>query len=485
MVVRSRFEKDMDDLALQLTSSLEHDVNIWMYDIIVDLAHVLGLLKTGHLLREEAAEIISALMEIAREIEESGKMPEGGEDIHEAIEARLIELTGETGMKMHTARSRNDEIATCLRLFARDGLITLSKAIAELREVLLRKAEENLEVIMPGFTHLQYAQPTKLSHHLMALHDMFERCFERCLQALRRVNLSPLGSAAFASTSFRIDRKYVADLMGFDGVIENSEDAVASRDFLIESVFVAAESCLTLSRLAEEIILWASEFDFVELPEEYASSSSIMPQKKNPDVAEIVRARAGKLAGYLTAAMAIYKAMPLAYNRDFQEMNPLLYSSLKDAALSFKVVAGMFSKLEFKMDVMESKANKGFAVATRIAEELAKKGVPFRKAHRIVGKLSRFYGVSNLYDKMVEIMREEGAESFIPDEEEFAKWMNVRDTVNSRDNVGGTSDEAVKNMLEKRMKKLKEDVERIERIEKKIDEAIDRLKEEALKVAEV
>ncbi len=475
MVVRSRLEKEMDKFALQLTSSIEHDVNIWKYDILVDVAHVIGLKEQGYLSEEEAAKIVAALMEIAHEAEKTMKLPEEGEDVHEAIEAKLIELIGETGMKMHMGRSRNDEVATCLRMFARDGLLALARTILELRRTLLEKAEEHIDTVMPGFTHLQYAQPTRLSHHLITLHDMFERCFERCIQAFRRVNLCPLGSAAFASTSIKLNRKLVADLLGFDGIVENSEDAVASRDFLIESVFVAAESCLTLSRLAEEVVLWASEFDFLNLPEEFASSSSIMPQKKNPDVAEIVRAKAGKLAGNLSAAMAIYKAMPLAYNRDFQEMNPILYDSLKDACLSFKVMADMLSRVEFRREVMEEKAAKGFSSATHVAEELTKRGVPFRKAHRIVGKLSRFYGSSDLYEKLVEIMEE--FRETPPSREEFESWLDVRKVVDSRNNAGGTAKGAVEEMLEARKKKLKEDEKTLDEIEDRINRAIDRLKE--------
>ena len=491
MVVRSRLEGEMDKLALQLTSSIEHDVNIWYYDVLVDIAHVLGLMKQNYLLEEEAAKIVAGLMEIAYEIERSGKLPEKGEDIHEAIEAKLTEIVGEAGMKMHTARSRNDEVATCLRMFARNALLTLAETILELRRVLITKAEEHIDTIIPGFTHLQYAQPTKLSHHLIAFHDMFERSFERCMQAFERVNLCPLGSAAFASTSFKLDREYVARLLGFDGIVENSEDAVASRDFLIESMFIACDSLLTLSRLAEEVVLWSSEFGFVELPDEYASSSSIMPQKKNPDVAEIVRAKAGRVTGNLTAAMAIYKAMPLAYNRDFQEMNPLLYESLKDACLSFKVMADMVAKLAFKTEVMEKKAGEGFASATYVAEMLAKKGIPFRKAHKIVGRLSAevLDGVSacssaeGLYEKLVEIMKEM-SEGPIPDREEFENWLDVKNVVESRAVVGGTSAEEVRRMLEERKRKLEEDSKRIEERREKVKESIELMKKRAIELIE-
>lgn len=470
-VVRSRLEKEMDKLALALTSSLEHDVNIFYYDILVDLAHVLTLLKAGHITKGEAREILKAIIEVREE-----GMPKEGEDVHEAIEARIIEKVGSAGMKMHTARSRNDEVATCLRLFARDALLHLAYSLLRLREVIVKRAEENVGVVMPGFTHLQYAQPTRLSHHLIAWHDMVARDFQRCVEAFKRVNLCPLGSAAFASTQFSLDRHYAAKLLGFDSIAENSEDAVASRDFLIESLFVATSAMLTLSRIAEEIILWASEFDFVELPDEYASSSSIMPQKKNPDVAEVVRGKAAKLIGDLTAAMGIYKAMPLAYNRDFQEMNPLLYESMQSASLCCEVMAGMLEKIRFKKEVMEEKAGKGFSVATHIADELVKMGVPFRKAHKIVGKLS----LNPSYKNLRKIMEEEGLEPM--DEETFKRCMDVRAVVESRKNVGGTAEEEVKRMITKRISSLQQDTKAVAEIVEKVAKSIEGLYEEINKV---
>ncbi len=470
-VVRSRLEKEMDKFALALTSSLEHDSNIFYYDILVDLAHVLTLLKAGHISKEEATKILNAVLEVRGE-----GMPEDGEDVHEAVEAKVIEKAGDAGMKMHTARSRNDEVATCLRLFARDSLIHLAYSLLELREVLIKRAEENFDVVMPGFTHLQYAQPTRLAHHLIAFHDMIERDFQRCIDAFGRVNLCPLGSAAFASTSFPLDREYTARLLGFNGVIENSEDAVSSRDFLIESIFVATSAMLTLSRIAEEVILWASEFNFVELPDEYASSSSIMPQKKNPDVAEIVRARTGKLLGNLTAATAIYKAMPLAYNRDFQEMNPLLYESMKSVELGCEVMAGMLEKVKFKIEVMEEKAGKGFSVATHIAEELVRMGVPFRKAHRIVGKLSLNLG----YENLRRIMEDEGIEPMT--EDDFRRCMDVKEVVESRKNTGGTAGSEVRRMVESRISSLQKDVEELREIAEKISSSIEVLYGEVSRV---
>jgi len=463
-LVRSRLEKGMDKLALKFSSSLQHDANIFYYDILVDLAHVLNLFKCGHISKEEARKILSAILEVRDEgFESLGEY----EDVHEAIEAKVIEKAGDAGRKMHTARSRNDEIATCLRLYARDGLIHIMKSLLDLRSILLELAEKHIDAIMPGFTHLQYAQPTRLSHHLIAYHDMLARDFERAMNAFGRVNLCPLGSAAFASTSFRLDRYYTAELLGFDGVVENSVDAVASRDFLIESVFVSTSIMLSLSRIAEELILWSSEFDFVELPDEYASSSSIMPQKKNPDIAELIRAKTGKMIGNLTAASTIYKAMPFTYNRDFQEMNPLLYESLEAASQSVELMLGMVRGLKFRTDVMERKAGKSFTAATELADTLVRKAnIPFRSAHKIVGKLALDGKYSPSLEELDEVaMAVVGFKvSEYLSEDDLKKAVDPKLIVESRSNVGGTSREEVERMLEERKKLVLSDAENLSSI---------------------
>lgn len=462
-MLRSRFRKEMDELALKLTSSIDHDRNIFYYDILVDLAHVLGLFKQGYLSREECRELVKALLEI-RERSYDFK---GYEDVHEAIESEVTKITP-YGKKMHTARSRNDEVATCLRMFARDKLLSIAQAILEFRSVLIEKAEKYIDVIMPGFTHLQYAQPTRLSHHLLAYHDMLKRDFDRIMSAFKRVNKSPLGACAFAGTSFNLDRIYTANLLGFDGIVENSADAVSSRDFLIESVFVSSSLMLTLSRMAEEVILWSSEFDFIDLPEEFASTSSIMPQKKNPDVAEIVRAKAGKFIGYLTSVMSIYKALPLTYNRDFQEMNPVMYEALQTAEISTIVMARMFDALRFKVDVMESKAVKGFSIASEIADRLAKKGVPFRDAHKIVGRAVAEGDLRKVKDFAKEIGYDV----------EIDLNIDVREVVDGRISKGGTSKSEVKRMIEERKKELEDDMKFWSEEVEKVSRGLERLYEE-------
>ncbi len=474
-VVRSRMRKEMDRLALDFSSSLTHDERIFYYDILVDIAHVLGLLKCGHIGKEDAKSIIKALLEI-RDAGYSS-LPRNYEDVHEAIEAEVTKKT-QAGKRMHTARSRNDEVATCLRMFARDKLLSLALALLELREVLLKIAEENIDAIMPGFTHLQYAQPTRLSHHILAYHDMIARDFERVMDAFRRVNLSPLGSAAFASTSFKLDRNYVAELLGFDGVVENSCDGVASRDFLIESVFVSTSVMLSLSRIAEEIILWCSEFGFIELPDEYASSSSIMPQKKNPDIAELIRAKAGKIVGNLTAVMTIYKAMPFTYNRDFQEMNPIMFESLEVAEVSTILMARMLDKIEFKADVMLEKALKGFTHATELADLITKAGVPFRDAHKIVGRLVAEGIEKPNAEDVKKVAREFGYDIELNDEA-IEGIFDPRKIVEGRENVGGTSKAEVARMIEKRKNMLEADWEKLSECVERISMRLERLYDEA------
>ncbi len=473
MIVRSRLKRGMDRLALEFTSSLEVDRRIFHYDILVDIAHVLGLLKCGHISGEDAKAIIKALLEIRDEGYDS--LPKNCEDVHEAIEAEVTRRTP-AGKKMHTARSRNDEVATCLRMFARDKLLSLASSIVELRRVLLEIAEENLDTVMPGFTHLQYAQPTVLAHWMLAHHDALARDFERVLEAFKRANLSPLGSAAFAGTSFELDRDYTAELLGFDGIVENSCDAVASRDFLIESVFVASSVMLTLSRMAEEIILWCSEFGFVELPDEYASSSSIMPQKKNPDVAELIRAKAGRVLGNLSGVMAIYKAMPFTYNRDFQEMNPMLFESLEVADLSTTIMARMLERVEFRRDVMLEKALKGYTNATELADEITKRGVPFRDAHRIVGKLVA-EGLEFTADNVMRVAEEFGYRLKL---EELK--LNAKEIVEGRKSRGGTSRDELERMLEDRWKLLEEDRTAVSKRIDEISLRLERLYEEAIEV---
>ena len=474
MVVRSRLEGEMDEDALRLTSSMDFDEHIFHYDIIVDYAHVIMLEKQGILSSESARKIIASL----REIEQYGfeNLEKNFDDVHEAIEAKLIEIAGEDGKRMHTARSRNDEVATCLRLFSRDRILDILAETLNLRSVLLKKASEYRNAVMPGFTHLQYAQPTKLSHHIIAWHDMVWRDFQRFVNAYRRVNLSPLGSSAFSGTSFPVDREFVSNLLGFDGIVENSMDAVSSRDFLIECVFACSSLMLSFSRICEEIILWASEFGFVELPDEYASSSSIMPQKKNPDVAEIIRAKAGRIIGMLTSAMAIYKAMPFAYNRDFQEMNRILFDAMNETLLSCRVMWGMLGRLKFNEDIMRDKAEKGFSTATDLANLLVEKGVPFRTAHRIVGELAKSENYMVSAGEIMEMCRKHGIVVGIT-EEEVKDALIAGLSLERKNSTGGTSDENIRRMIESRTIAIKDDENLLTEMKGKVSKSLSNLYE--------
>lgn len=468
--------KEMDVEALRFTSSMDHDQNIFYYDVLVDVAHVLGLCKGSYVTEKEALEIINALKRVLKE----GYGKEF-EDIHEAIEAKVTEITKE-GKRMHTGRSRNDEVATCLRLFARDNLLRIAEEILELQSTILELAEKD-DTIMPGFTHLQFAQPTRLSHHFLTYYELFENDFERVIGAFKRSNLCPLGSSAFASTSYNLDREFIAKLLGFDGVLEHSEFAVSTRDFLIESIFSCAMTMLNASRIAEELVIF-STLNFLELPDEFSSTSSIMPQKKNPDVAELLRAKSGRMIGVLTSAMAIYKGLPFSYNRDFQEMNAILYESLRTTTSSLKVLNGMLKGLKFNKEALETKASEGFSIATEIADMLVRDfRVPFRDAHRIVAKLvSQGFEVGA--KEIEEIAKEFGYDIKV-DELKLRDAINVEKAVERRKIIGGTARGEVTRMIKARKEKVLKRKRLVLRLKRKLEARIKLLEREVEKIGGV
>ncbi|TDA30519.1 MAG: argininosuccinate lyase [Archaeoglobi archaeon] len=474
MLREGRFGKEMDFKALKFSSSIGHDLSIFYYDILVDIAHTLSLQRSGYLSREEALEIINALNEISRQ----GYKRWEFEDVHEAIEAEITKKTP-AGKKLHTGRSRNDEVATCLRLFARDNLLNLAEGLIQLQETILKLSET--DSIMPGFTHLQFAQPTRLSHHLLMFFDLFERDIERTLEAFRRANRCPLGSSAFAGTAYRLDREFTAKILGFDSVQEHSEDSIASRDFLIDSVYVCTSVLMNISRICEEIILFAI-LGFIELPNGYSSTSSIMPQKKNPDIAELLRAKCGKMIGLLTSTMAIYKAMPFSYNRDFQEMNPVLYTALKEANEAVEVFTGMLSEIKFRKEILEKKAQDGFTTATELADMLVKDfGIPFRDSHRIIARLA-YKGVYTPSARDIEkVARELGYEIKISDER-IAEVTNLENIVDGRKTIGGTAKEEVERMRLRRKERVLSEKREVRRIRRRIENALGIMKEEVKKL---
>jgi argininosuccinate lyase len=369
-------------------SSMEADRYIARADILVDMAHLLMLMRNGIVEPEVGAALMPPLLTMHRTGVPDEAFEEQYEDIHAGIESGLIAKAGiHAGGRLHIGRSRNDEVATCIRIRIREEIFDQLAAILRLRKALIDCASEHTETIMPGFTHMQHAQPTTLAHHLLAYEQAFGRDYDRLSDALARVNLSPLGAAAFASTGYPIDRRMTADLLGFEGLVLNTMDAVASRD--VAGEVLAADTLLltTLSRFCEELVIWSSAFvSFVDLDEIYCSTSSIMPQKKNPDVAEILRSRAGSLLGEFVAAITITKGLPMSYNRDLQNLNPHLWRGIAAIRRDIDLLTGMISSARFQTDRMREEAAKGFSTATELADQLVRVlGLPFRTAHHIVG----------------------------------------------------------------------------------------------------
>ncbi|MEA1907987.1 MAG: argininosuccinate lyase [Euryarchaeota archaeon] len=381
---------------LAFTSSIDVDEWIFESDIAVDRAHLVMLTEEGIITGEVCSRILLALDMI-----QGGGITElpPEEDIHAAIESKLISIVSEDiGGRMHTGRSRNDEVATCIRLRLRDELLCMMRELTSLREILIAHAKVHTETLMPGYTHTQHAQPTTLAHHLLAHAGALGRDYARLADAYIRTNESPLGAAAFAGTGFHVNRARTCELLGFDGVIENSMDAVSARDFMIESASAFANLMTNLSRIAAELILWSSsEFDFITIDDRYASTSSIMPQKKNPDVAELIRGKMGSTVAALVGILTITKALPQSYNRDLQEATPHLWSAATCALASVRMTAGMIDTIIVHEETLARQATDGFAMATELADALVRRcKIPFRTAHQIVGTLARMDAAPSL-----------------------------------------------------------------------------------------
>lgn len=388
-----RFAEGLSELAARFNASLPFDRALWREDLWQNRVHARMLHRVGLLSQEELEAILEGLERIEKEIE-AGTFPwrEELEDVHMNLEARLIELVGPPGGKLHTARSRNDQVATDLRLFLRAAIDELSALLLGLRRVLVREAEKYLDPpqVLPGYTHLQRAQPILLSHWFLAYYEMLLRDAGRLRDARERLNESPLGAAALAGTGFPIDRHYTARELGFSAPMRNSLDAVASRDFALEVLSALNIGMLHLSRLAEELILFSTEeFGFVEIPDAFATGSSIMPQKKNPDILELIRAKAGRVLGALVALSTVVKGLPLAYNKDLQEDKEPLLDALSTYRDSLKLLTALLPGLRWRRERMWRAAEEGYALATELADYLAEKGLPFREAHHVVGRLVR------------------------------------------------------------------------------------------------
>ena len=375
---------EISEDVLDYLSSRDADKRIFEADLLVDRAHLVMLKEQGLISSEVCSCIIAALDDVNES--DLGR----GEDVHEAIEAKVLAKVGPEGGRMHMGRSRNDEVATCIRLALREEMLALMDEQLSLIQTLVNLAQMHIETIIPGFTHTQHAQPTTLAHHLLAHADAYFRDLARIEDAYKRVNLSPLGAAAFASTGFPIDRLRTCQLLGFDGLVENSMDAVSTRDFILEILSDLAIMMVNLSRLAEELILWStSEFGYLELDNLFASTSSIMPQKKNPDTAELARGKTGSVIGSLVSALVICKALPQSYNRDLQEATPHLWRSMDWARSTVRILDGCVSSLKFNLEKMEHSSGAGFSTATELADSLVRvTGMPFRTAHSIVGRVA-------------------------------------------------------------------------------------------------
>ncbi len=440
---------------LDYLSSREADERIFEADLLVDKAHLVMLREQGLISSEVCTRIMAALDDL---MEKGSHTLGAGEDVHEAIEAYVLEHVGPEGGRMHTGRSRNDEVATCIRLALRSQMLDLMQELLFLLMTLVRLAEKHTQTVIPGFTHTQHAQPTTLAHHLLAHADAVGRDLFRLEDAFSRVNQSPLGAAAFASTGFKIDRQRTCQLLGFDGLVENSMDGVSTRDFILEVLAGLSILMVNASRLAEELVLWStSEFGYLELDNLYASTSSIMPQKKNPDTAELVRGKTGSVLGSLMAALSICKGLPMSYNRDLQEVTPHLWRGLDWARSTVRILDGCVSSLKFNPERLETSSGAGFSTATEIADSLVRiTGMPFRTAHSIVGRIAAS-GVRPGLTELDEIAQE--IAGFRVSERGFSeadlkRALDPRSNVSLRANTGGPAPAETERMVRDRLERI-------------------------------
>ena len=438
-----RFNQPTNKFVEEFTASINFDQRMYRYDIQGSVAHCRMLAKQAIIGDAEAATIIAGLEGILADIEAGNfEFKVSLEDIHMNIEARLTERIGAVGGKLHTARSRNDQVALDVRLYLRDEVTAVLHYLDQLQESLLAQAEANLDTIMPGFTHLQTAQPILFSHHLLAYYEMIKRDAGRFADCGARLNFLPLGAGALAGTTFPIDREYVAQLLGFAGVTRNSLDSVSDRDFAIE--FCAASSILMmhLSRLSEELILWSTaDFNFIELTDAFCTGSSIMPQKKNPDVPELVRGKTGRVYGNLLSLLTLMKSLPLAYNKDMQEDKEPLFDTIDTVKGSLKIFAEMIALMKVKAAPMRQAAGRGYSTATDVADYCVRKGLPFRQAHEVVGKTVR-YCIEN--GKEIDELTLDEFRAFSPlIEADIYAHVTLEASVNARSATGGTARVAV------------------------------------------
>jgi argininosuccinate lyase len=451
--MRNRFQKDVDKAVESFVASIPFDRRLYKQDIDGSIAHTRMLSRQKIISREEADKIISGLESIAKEIADGNfEFALKFEDIHMNIEKRLHELIGDVAGKLHTARSRNDQIALDMRLFVKESIDKTVENIRSMQQALLNIAKENLDVIMPGYTHLQQAQPVLFAHHFLAYFEMLQRDKMRFTDCLKRTDVMPLGSGALAGVTYPIDRDFVAKELGFAEVSDNSMDAVSDRDFILEYEAAAAITIMHLSRLAEELVIWSSsEFGFIELDDAYTTTSSIMPQKKNPDVVELIRGKTGRIFGSLLGLLTTMKGLPLAYNRDIQEDKEPLFDVVDTLNACLELFRNVVLTMMVDRDRMFNCTDGNYNLATDIADYLAKKGVPFRQAHAIVGNLVK-YAIEQK-KKFHQLELEEYRQFSVFFEEDIRK-IGVKSSIADRDSYGGTSSRRVTDAIEKAKKKL-------------------------------
>ena len=439
-----RFSEATDAFVERFTASIGFDYRLYHHDINGSIAHATMLAKVGVLTEAERDQIITGLEEIRAEVVAGNfNWSVSLEDVHMNIEAMLTQRIGITGKKLHTGRSRNDQVATDIRLYLRDEIDAIAKELTRLQEGLLQVAEREADTIMPGFTHLQTAQPVTFGHHLLAWFEMLQRDYSRLLACRKRANQSPLGAAALAGTTYPIDRAYTAELLGFAAPTENSLDSVSDRDFAIEFCAFASILMTHLSRASEELVLWtSSQFNFINLPDRFCTGSSIMPQKKNPDVPELVRGKTGRVNGHLIALLTLMKSQPLAYNKDNQEDKEPLFDAIDTVKDCPRAFADMIPAIQSRKENMYEAAKRGFSTATDLADYLVRKGVPFRDAHEIVGK-SVAYGVETGKD-LSEMTLAELQKFSTTIEQDVFDVLTLEGSVAARNHIGGTAPAQVK-----------------------------------------
>ena len=450
-----RFEGTVEDWVEQFGASISFDHQLAKFDLMGSLAHVQMLGQTGILSLEESEQIQDGLKALLRDLE-AGELhfDIANEDIHMNMEVLLTEKIGPLAGKLHTARSRNDQVATDMHLYLKEQLGHVLDKLANLNSVLLDLAEKHVETIMPGYTHLQHAQPISFAHHLMAYYNMFQRDSERFAFNLKHTDLSPLGSAALAGTTFPIDRQLSSDLLGFQQPYTNSLDAVSDRDFILEFLSNASILMMHMSRFCEEIINWCSfEYQYISLSDSFSTGSSIMPQKKNPDMAELIRGKTGRVYGNLLGLLTVMKSLPLAYNKDLQEDKEGMFDTVETILNSLDVLAGMLSSMQVNKAKMQQSTENDFSNATELADYLAEKGLPFREAHEIVGKLVLD---SIKHGKNIQDWDLEELQVYHPlIEEDIYIYLRPETAVQRRNSLGGTGFEQVKYQIEQAKKELK------------------------------